>query len=209
MMTPSLAAVEPKIIDGSTLIKKAQGVIRQLVEDKAALSTENTRLLNENKTLQDQVLQLKSQKQQITVLQNQLTTSKQSMQVMKTDFETKLTQELTREQAIVDKHNALVAEAEKVNEDNQLLVKALQEREQWIGQCSQQNGKLLNVNQQLIASYKEKGFWQQLADLEPLTGIGTVQTENTAEQYRYNLKHLKITPFQDAPVETPAEQAQP
>jgi len=48
----------------------------------------------------------------------------------------------------------------------------------------------------VLTKYKEKSVWQELAELEPITGIGKVETDNLVEDYQYRLNQLKITPFQ-------------
>jgi len=48
----------------------------------------------------------------------------------------------------------------------------------------------------VVDGYEQKGLWQQLAELEPITGIAKVDSQNRAEEYRYQLQQLKVTPFE-------------
>jgi len=72
----------------------------------------------------------------------------------------------------------------------------VKEREQWIEQCSSRNKELHTVYLDILSKYKTKSVWQELAELEPITGIGKVETDNLVEDYQYKLNQLKITPFQ-------------
>lgn len=96
----------------------------------------------------------------------------------------------------------IVAQAKKIQGDNLLLVEAVKEREQWIGQCAQKNQAMLETNGELVRFYQDKGFWDKVGDLEPLTGIGKVNTENTVQDYQFKLRDLKVTPFES---ELPAQ----
>lgn len=186
----------PKTSDGGATIKKAQGIIRLLNQEKSALEAEKAAWLTEKADLESKLSGLESSVKQLKPLQTELEHYKTGLEMLRSNLEGQLSQERQRQQALLKKHNEVVTKARSIRDDNILLVKAVQEREQWIAQTVALNKGLQEVNQQLIGKYKDKGFWQQLAELEPLTGIGRVETENQAEQYRYKLKQLKVTPFE-------------
>ena len=101
-------------------------------------------------------------------------------------------------QSLVEKYNDLIVKANAIRADNQLLVQAVREREQWITQCSIRNQKLQTTTLELLDKYREKGLLEQLGELEILTGLGQIAAETTVEDYKYQLKQLKITPFKPA-----------
>ena len=187
---------EPKSNDGSAAIKKAQGIIRQLTQEKAALTEEKATLLTE-KTAQDaKLVSLEAAVKKLQPLETEVERYKSGLETVKNDLEAQLSQERQRQQALLQKHNDVVIKAKSIVADNQLLVQAVQEREQWITQCSDRNKKLHTVYLDLLGKYKDKSVWQQLAELDPLTGIGKVATETVLEDYKYKLQQLKITDFQ-------------
>jgi chromosome segregation ATPase len=181
------ATAAPKTNDGSAAaVKKAQGIIRQLTQEKAALEAEKDAKLS---SLEDAVNKL-------LPLQAEVERYKSSLESVRSNLEEQLGQERQRQQALLQKHNEVVTKAKAINADNQLLVQAVQEREHWITQCSGRHKALHGAYLELLGKYKDKGVWQQLAELEPITGIGKVATETVVEDYRYQLKQLQITPFQ-------------
>jgi hypothetical protein len=81
----------------------------------------------------------------------------------------------------------------------------VKEREQWIGQCQQKNNNMAAAQAELIQRYQDKGFWDTLGDVEPLTGIGKVKTENAVQDYQFKLEDLKATPFESKVEAAPGE----
>lgn len=188
---------EPKAAaPGGEAIKKAQGLIRQLSQEKAALEAEKTTWLNEKSVLDNKVKSLEAAVIRFQPLQAEVERYKSGLESVRSNLEAQLGQQRQREQVLLQKHNEVVSKARDIREDNNLLVQAVKEREQWITQCSDVNQKLRNTTLDIVNEYKAKGLLQQLAELDPLTGIGQVQTETVAEEYRYKLQQLKITPFE-------------
>jgi hypothetical protein len=191
------AQAEPKAAaPGGEAIKKAQGLIRQLSQEKAALEAEKTAWAGEKATLEAKVKSLDAAVAQLQPLQAEVARYKAGLETVRSNLEAQLGQQRQREQALLQKHNDVVAKARDIRDDNSLLVQAVQEREQWIAQCTDVNQQLRTANQEILQQYQNKGLLQQLAELDPLTGIGQVQTEAVAEAYRYKLQQLKITPFE-------------
>ena len=190
------ASAEPKTNDGSAAIKKAQGIIRQLTQEKAALEEEKSALLTEKTAQEAKLGSLDEAVKKLQPLQGEVERYKAGLESVRSTLEAQLSQERQRQQTLLQKHNEVVAKAKEIHADNQLLVQAVQEREQWIEQCGERNKKLNTAYLEIVDKYKEKGLWQQLAELDPITGIGKVETEAAVEDYKFKLKQLKTTPFQ-------------
>lgn len=194
---------EPKAAaPGGEAIKKAQGMIRQLSQEKYALEVEKTAWLTEKATLDAKLKGLETAVSRLQPLQAEVERYKSGLEAVRSNLEAQLGQQRQREQALLQKHNEVVSKARDIRDDNGLLVQAVKEREGWIAQCTSINQQLRNANLEILKQYKDKNLLQQLAELDPLTGIGQVQTETVAEEYRYKLQQLKITPFEaTVPVE--------
>lgn len=202
------SGAEPKAAaPGGDAIRKAQGLIRQLSQEKQALEAEKTAWQAEKAALESQLKALEQQARQVPALQAQVERYQAGLEAVRGNLEGQLAQQRQREQALVQKHNEVVAKARDIRDDNRLLVQAVQEREQWIAQCASLNRQLRELNQRVVDSYEQKGLWQQLAELEPITGIAKVDSQNRAEEYRYQLQQLKATPF-EAGAALPAGQAE-
>ena len=196
LLTGHTAHAAPKANDGNAAMIKAQGMIRQLNQEKTELQAEKQQWHTETADLEARIQALDSAAARLLVLQAELERYKSALEEVRGNLESQLGQERQNRQALLEKHNTVVAKAKDIHADNELLVKAVQEREQWIAQCSQQNRDLRTNTLEILDRYRDKGFWEQLAELDPVTGIGQVTTETTVEDYTYKLKQLKITPFE-------------
>ena len=192
----AVIGAEPKTAgDGGVAIKKAQGLIRQLSQEKTALEAEKAQWLKEKSELDAKLKNLEDTVKKLQPLQAEVVRYKSDLESTRNSLDAQLGQERQQKQALLQKHNDVVVKANAINADNQLLVQAVKEREQWIEHCAKANKELRSVNLEILNKYKEKGFWQELAEQEPLTGLGSIETETFMEDYRYKLQQLKITPF--------------
>ncbi|MGZ8157340.1 MAG: hypothetical protein ACXWT4_00885 [Methylobacter sp.] len=176
---------------GQLAFKKAQGVVRQLTEEKQALETEKAGLLEQVKKLESIIKQLEPLQGEVQLHKTQAETLRNSNSTL----EAQLLSEREKQQNLQRKIKEIVAEAKLIQNDNQLLAAAVSERERWINQCSNKNRQLVEANQVLVGKYQDKGFWDKLAEIEPFTGIGKVETQNTTETYQFKLEDLKVTDF--------------
>lgn len=189
------ASAEPKTESaGQQAYKKIQGMVRQLTEEKQALAAENAELLAK-------VTKLEALAQQIAPLQAEVALHKTQADSLRNNngtLEAQLATEQHKQQDLHRKLKEVVAEAKKIQTDNQLLVAAVQEREHWIKQCGDNNHALIEANTAMLGKYQEKGFWDSVAEMEPITGIGKVASQNTVEAYQFKLQDLKVTDFEPA-----------
>jgi DNA repair exonuclease SbcCD ATPase subunit len=191
------------------VLRKAQGAIRQLSEEKTKLEADNAALQKDKAALQEQIAKLEASVKQLEPLPAEIDKQKaliEGLQKDKAGLEGQLTQGRDREQGLHGKLKNTVGLAKQIRADNQLLVAAVKEREEWIARCQQKNTHLAELQEQIIHSYEEKGVWEAMADAEPLTGIAHVKTENAAQDYQFKLDDLKATPFQTE-VKAPTEPA--
>ena len=173
--------------------KKAQGVVRQVTEEKRALETEKAGLLEQVKKLESAVKQLEPLQGEVQLHKTQAETLRNANSAL----EAQLSSQRGKEQDLHQKLKDIVAQAKLIQNDNQLLVSAVKERGQWIDQCSDKNRQLVEANQALLGKYLDQGFWDKLAETEPFTGIARVDTQNTVESYQFKLEDLKVTVFSD------------
>lgn len=189
---PIWAEANKKDAAAAQAIRKAQGMLRQLSQEKAALEAEKT-------ALQEQVKKLEARVKELEPLQGELERHKSALETLKSAqsaLESQLHGERERGRTLQHQQREVLAQARKIQADNNLLVQAIKEREEWIARCSALNKDMLDTNRELVERYKEKGFWDKLAEIEPLTGIGKVKAENVEQEYRFRLKDLTVTPFE-------------
>lgn len=192
---PAIHAQAPKQSNaGDQALRKAQGMLRQIGQEKAALEAEKSELLQQVKNLEAEVKRLQPLQQEI----DRYRASTENLQGLKGKLESDLEKAQKRAQKQLKKQQKIIDQARQIQNDNQLLVAAVQEREQWINVCTANNSNLVEINQELLNKYQKKGFFQKLGELELLTGISNVTTENLVESYQYRLEDLTVTRIQKA-----------
>jgi hypothetical protein len=179
-------------------LQKAQGMLRQLSQEKVSLQAENTGLKERLKQLETEANKLAPLQAELEQYRANLLNAQNANAGLQNSMQAQAGRAAEKEQLLHQKLQETVAQAKLIQNDNQLLVAAVQEREQWIKQCAEKNLKLVEVNQELVGKFQQKGFWDMVANVEPLTGIGKVETQNTAQEYQFKLDDLKTVSFTSA-----------
>ena len=174
-------------------LRKAQGMLRQLTQEKATLEAEKTAALEQVGKLENVIRQLEPLQGEI----ERYRAGVESLERVSSSLQGQLVSAKDREQKLLQQQKSIIAQARQIQSDNQLLVAAVKERERWIAECSTKNTQLIEANLELVEKYKAKGFWQKVGELEPFTGIATVDTENAVESYQFKLEDLTVTEFQE------------
>jgi len=172
-------------------LQKTQGLLRQLSQEKNQLATEKT-------ALEEKVKKLETEVSRIAPLQAEIEHQKTSLSSLESAngaLSAQLNTSREKYQALLQKHKDVIAQAKQIQSDNQHLVRAVKEREQWIGECQEKNKGLIEADHELVDKFKDKGFWEKLGELEPFTGIGKIESETTVHNYQFKLEDLKVTPF--------------
>lgn len=150
---------------------KAQFMLRQVAGEKAALEQKNREL-----------------QAQIDALTKKTTTLQKEQQVAELGKE-KLSGQIgsIKEKyiALVDKYNELRAAyiGEKQRAQNDAA--KMEQREDFIKQCVDNNKKLFTINQEILGKYEGKGFWDVMNQKEPFTGLSQVKIENLVQDYQF------------------------
>jgi peptidoglycan hydrolase CwlO-like protein len=212
MAGETLAA--PKGDGDSDIVKtlnKAQGMLRQLSQEKTALeskvaemqkSLDDTTAQLAAKSAENQKLQTDFKQQSASLLvqqkNNQILTK--NNEILKGNAD-KLREQLAQgQELLVQARNQgaqLSGELRTSLSDNELLVNAVKERTEWIQKTTDKNNQLVRSYREVLENFRNRSFLDTLAEAEPITGIASVAKENKIEEYRYKLNALKITPWQD------------
>ena len=207
IFSSSTFAVQPKQSDAAQqALKKAQGVLKQLNEEKAAIEAEKNALVQEktalsaDKTaLQSQVEKLENTVKQLSPLQAEVAAQKSTADSLRNTngaLNSQLSRSQANERELNKKLQDTITQNKLIQTDNQILVSAVQERERWIGRCGEKNRDVVAAANELSAKYQSKSAWATLSEIEPFTGIGNVETQNTLQNYQFKLDDLKVTPFE-------------
>lgn len=188
--TPGLAQVAKQANASDQALKKAQGMLRQLNDEKLALTSEKSALQQQVQQLQDQVKQLaelqaelaqqRAGAESLRAANQSITGQVQRLREQESDLGRKLQESLQQNKALQG--------------DNQQLLAMVKEREQAEQACVGNNQQLIAAGEALAKQHGERSFWELFGELEPLTGIGKVATETAVQDYRFKLEDLRVTP---------------
>lgn len=171
-------------------LRKAQGMLRDLNMTVTALQAEKTVLQEQVDKLNGRIKELEGLPEQV----RQQKASLDSLQSSNEQLQGRLGAEARRFETLVAKQRETQQELGRYRQDNALLVQAVKERSQWIKTCGEKNAKMLDANKEMLQKYQDKGLWTVLAN-EPFTQIGSVAEENAAQDFRFKLEDLKVTPW--------------
>lgn len=212
--SPALA-VPKGDADVVATLRKAQGMLRQLSQEKAELEARAAELeknLEETKqSLEAQTSQLDARLKEIQALQADVKRRADTMAILEKNNEIlksnneKIKQQFGEQlkaareqiQSLSQQGRELSAALNDNQQDNALLVMAVKERTAWIDKCARNNNQLIKANKDILENFQNQDFWEKLKDVEPLTGIGSVAKENRIEAFRYKLNDLKVTPWSE------------
>lgn len=177
-------------------LRKAQGMLRQLSQEKTALEGEKSALLDQVGKLEDKIKQLEGLE---SVVQQQKA-SLDNLRAGNESLQGRIHQDSERIRGLNERLRAAVGQLKKYQQDNALLVGAVAERSRWIEACTEKNQGLYQANRELLDKYQGKGFWDALTEGEPFTQISSVKAENEAQEFQFKLEDLQVTPWQEAGV---------
>jgi len=169
-------------------LRRAQYMIRQLSQEKSKLEAETARLNAEVQSLNSQIETLQGQ---LDKTQGKLGQSRERND----QLVTRVKSDVEKYRQLADKYRQTVVTLKAAIADNQHLVQAVNERDDWIGQCQQKNESMYQANVELLDRYQHKTAWDALKQDDPVTGIASVELENQVQDFQFKLEDLQVTPY--------------
>lgn len=174
-------------------LRKAQGMLRDVSQQKADLESQLSKM-------QEQLKVSESRVKELTPLENVVRENKASLDQMRSQndgLQQRISEGNDRYRGLADKERTLEVELGRFKADNQMLVSAVKERMEWIDSCTRKNQDMLSANHELVGKYQNKSFWTKVREIEPFVQTGSVANENEGQTYRFRLEDLKVTPWQE------------
>jgi DNA repair exonuclease SbcCD ATPase subunit len=194
-------------------LRKAQGMLRQLTQEKADLEARYTALETQLNQMKEQteaqakaLKALEAKAAQLEPLQKELAQSKaglQALQTTNTNLQQQLGGQTARLQTTAEQQRQTSGELARQRRDNLLLVNAVKERTRWIEDCAGKNKALAQANREMLGKFSDRSFWDDLKENEPFTGVGKIARENAVQDFQYKLDDLQVTPWQEPPANKP------
>ena len=169
-------------------LKRAQFMLRQLNNEKAALQGENEALAMKVTQLEGEVNRLRAELDQAQTRSEALVgrfterVESANERIRRTDERLVETTEKYRE--AVSRLRDTEAERDRFQGELETVRRDLADSES-------RNALLVDANLEMAELYEDKGFAQVLWKKEPVTGLREVQVENILQEYRLRVENLK------------------
>ena len=152
----------------------AEGALRQAQQAEAA--AEEAKLVLEKK-----VEEMEAEcRRRTAALENRTETCAKNIEALKENrdqYKTKLAETVQ----IVKERNDMIYH---LTSEKDLLTITLQEKTSILGRCEKHNGKLVELSDELVTAYENKGMGTSLLQGEPFTKIKKVEIEKYIQLYR-------------------------
>jgi chromosome segregation ATPase len=103
-----------------------------------------------------------------------------------------LAREKQRVEELVARFRETAATVRDVESDRAAKTQQLALREQELKVCTERNGKLYELNQEILTRLEDQGFWSALARKEPFTQLKRAQLQNLADTYRDTARDNRV-----------------
>jgi chromosome segregation ATPase len=147
---------------------RIQRMLRQVSQERDTLQAENTKLKNEIEELNRKHAGIKKG------ADNALAKSRESISALNVEI-----QQAAQNQS-------------RVESEKNLLQAKVESQTKQIESCESLNARLLQVNQEILAQYEKKGFFDSLMQREPITQLKSVEMENIVQDYQDRLDRLAV-----------------
>lgn len=184
----AMAEVRRDAAGASNPMRKMQYMLRELSDEKSALEADNGKL---KARLTTETKKNKKLQTRLDSLDKRLGKSKDD--ILK--LVSRINKDNERMKKMIAIYKETVAKLRTENQDNQLLVNAVTERNQWMKQCKLKNSEMYTLNIELMKRYRNKDFTEDALEKEPVTGLVAVQLENQEQKYRFRLQDLQTPAF--------------
>jgi len=183
---------------------KFQSMVQQVTGERDALQGEL------EKALAERVKSDEKQKREIAVLTKTIegleNNSDRSHDTLtraneaNTTLRERIKEQQERMQKLVEKYKELVENLRMVEADKSAAQTKVADQDRRLNDCSAKNTKLYQVNLELLDRYENKGVWDALLQLEPVTQLKRVEIESVVEEYKDKIsqQRVQVQPAVDA-----------
>ncbi|MEM7468453.1 MAG: hypothetical protein AAF387_16410 [Pseudomonadota bacterium] len=173
-------------------LARAQGLLRQLAQQKGALEAEKAKMQAELAGIERK---LKREQNANTDLEAELASSQRETGRITGSLnatKSRLDRVENRLKEIVGKYKALDASNTATLQEKADLETELADTQQQLADANQKNEEMYQANQELLNKFINKGPWDSMLQLEPFTGIKQVEIENIEQEYQFRLEDARL-----------------
>ncbi len=168
-------------------LSRAQGLLRQIGQQKAQLEIENAKIKAANAGLEKK---LKSAQARLDDTAADLESSQRQharTEVLLERTRARLDKTTERLREFVEKYKTTAQSLAETKFEKQSVESELETTQGELADAEEKNLALYKSNREILDLYNNKSGWDGFLQKEPFTGIKDVQIENVVEQYEYEM----------------------
>lgn len=181
--------------DNGALLR-AQGQVREMAAQRDALTAEVEKLREETKKkLEDKDAKIAALNKRLDTMQSNADRSEATVEKTREvnqAMRDRIVDAQDKMQKLVAKYKELVSALRVIEDERTSLQRTIEKKNTALDTCANDNVKLYQTSLELIDRYENKGVWDAMLQLEPVTQLKRVELENTVQDYRTRVNAAKV-----------------
>ncbi len=169
-------------------LARAQGLLRQLAQEKAAVDTELAQLRAENAKLKKSVGRTEAQLAESQASLESSTREATSVRTKLGGTEKRLERTTGQLREVVAKYKEQALKLRETEAQRNELQANLEATSRQLEDAERKNLALYQINRDVLAEFEQEGPWDGLLRKEPVTGFKQVEIENLVQEYEDRMR---------------------
>jgi chromosome segregation ATPase len=168
--------------------------LQQLASERTQLQAENARLKQELATLKREADTARAAQAAVERRARVSESAATRVGAARDSTVRELEQNRARTEELITKFRETADTLRVVEGERTTLATTLTRRQTELESCVDRNGKLYDINAEILDRLDDRGFWSALSSSEPFTRLKRVQLDNLAEEYRGRADDQRVAP---------------
>lgn len=193
LSAPVVCAQQSDPVQLQQALAKAQGLLRQIAQQKGALEAEKATMQAQLANMENQLNRTQAK---LMKSQDDLASSQREVQGSNNTLSStqdRLVRVENRLKEVVEKYKALDRSHQETLLEKTSLENELSDNKQMLEDARKKNSDMAEINNELLEKLTNKSGWDALLESEPFSRIGRVRLENIQQDYRFRLEDARIT----------------
>lgn len=173
-------------------LSRAQGLLRQLSEQRTQLEAENAAAQVAIANLERKFAREKRQREELETELELATRKTQSLDTRLGNTSSRLEQTEERLRDTIEKYKVLAAEHRTTLAAKADLEDTLATTAQTLADAEARNEELYAINAEILTQFKRKGSWEAFLQREPVLGLKQVDIENIEQDLRHRNEDQRL-----------------
>jgi chromosome segregation ATPase len=180
-------------------LNRAQGLLRQLAEQRSQLEADNAAAQARLARLERDLARERRRGEELATDLELAARDKAALDRRFDGTSRRLEQVEARLVEVVAKYKALAGEHRTLQGAHDELTDRQAQTEAALADARQRNRELYTINHEILDRYMDKGTWTDFLQREPLLGLKQVEAENFEQEMRLRSDDHRLDPTEDTP----------